>query len=223
MRLLCLYFLCHVYKVQCLNLDCAYVCVIRYCTCAVEILAKVMLRAHRANVLWCTSGIASYDALKKQTFMKPWYCLSVQSHVSYFAKIMCQLCLFCELHPLHHPLHSCPCPPNSLSSVFLLCSILSPCLPPIFVLSLVVIWLSCYYTLMNLVIAFLAYCWCNYCIVCMYELHGTVVSVHAVYSTVRTVLGVSLPYRVHVHAAWYGSFSTPGVATVPFVPCLVSH
>ena len=59
MRLLCLYFLCHVYKVQYLNLDCAYVCVIRYCTCAVEILAKVMLRAHRANVLWCTSGIAS--------------------------------------------------------------------------------------------------------------------------------------------------------------------
>jgi hypothetical protein len=83
--------------------------------------------------------------------------------------------------------------------------------------------LSCYYTLMNLVIAFLAYCWCNYCIVCMYELHGTVVSVHAVYSTVRTMLGVSLPYRVHVHAAWYGSFSTPGVATVLFVPCLVSH
>ena len=161
--------------------------------------------------------------------MKPWYCLSVQSHVSYFANIMCQLCLFCKLHPLHHPVHSCPCPPNSLSSVFLLCSILSPCLPQIsgecsiFVLSLVVIWLSCYYTLMNLVIAFLAYCWCNYCIVCMYELHGTVVSVHAVYSTVRTMLGVSLPYRVHVHAAWYGSFSTPGVATVLFVPCLVSH
>ncbi len=127
MRLLCLYFLCHVYKVQYLNLDCAYVCVIsRYCTCAVEILAKVMLRAHRANVLWCTSGIASYDALEKQTFMKPWYCVSVQSHVSYFANIMCQLCLFCELHPLHHPLHSCPCPPNSVSSVFLLCSILPP-------------------------------------------------------------------------------------------------
>ena len=37
---------------------------------------------------------------------------------------------------------------------------------------------------MNVMIAFSAYCWCNYCIVCMYELHGTVVSVHLVYSTV---------------------------------------
>jgi hypothetical protein len=32
----------------------------------------------------------------------------------------------------------------------------------------------------------------------VYGLHGTVVSIHAVYSTVRTMVGVSLPYRLHV-------------------------
>jgi hypothetical protein len=42
---------------------------------------------------------------------------------------MCQICLFCKFHPLHHPLHSCPCPPDALSSFFLLCFILAPCLP----------------------------------------------------------------------------------------------
>jgi hypothetical protein len=51
---------------------------------------------------------------------------------------------------------------------------------------------------MKLVIAFLAYCWCNYRIICMYGLHGVLVSVHLTYSTVCTMVGVSLPYLVHV-------------------------
>ncbi len=38
-----------------------------------------------------------------------------------------------------------------------------------------------------------------------------------------TILGVSLPFCVHVRAAWYGSFNAPGVATAPLAPCLVSH
>jgi hypothetical protein len=48
--------------------------------------------------------------------------------------------------------------------------------------------------------------------------HGTAVSVHPVYSTVCTMVGVALPYQVHVHAAWYGSFHTPGVQY-----CLYHH
>ncbi len=70
-------------------------------------------------------------------------------------------------------------------------------------LSLLVIWwLSFWCTLMNLVIAFLAH-WLlvhNYRIVCMYGLHSSVVFVHPVYSTVCTIVGVLLPYRMHVRA-----------------------
>jgi hypothetical protein len=46
-----------------------------------------------------------------------------------------------------------------------------------------------------------------------YGLHGTVVSVHLLYSTIRTMLTVvaSLPYRMHVLAASYGSFRAPAV------------
>ena len=105
--------------------------VIRYCTCTVMIFLKSCVE--HSTVLMCvhyTSCIDSYEALQKRSFKKPWYCLDVQSYVSYFANIiMCRICLFCKLHPLHHPLHSCPCPPNSLSSFFLLCFILSPSLP----------------------------------------------------------------------------------------------
>ncbi len=45
-------------------------------------------------------------------------------------------------------------------------------------------------TLMNLVTTFLAYCWLvHHCrIVCMYRQHGRVISVHPVYSTVRTMM-----------------------------------
>ena len=39
-----------------------------------------------------TSGIDSYEALQKRSFKKPWYCLNVQSHVSYFANII--MCCF---------------------------------------------------------------------------------------------------------------------------------
>ena len=40
----------------------------------------------------------------------------------------------------------------------------------------------------------------QYYINCMYMLHGTVVSIHRVYSTVRTIVvgAVSLPYHMHV-------------------------
>ncbi len=109
------------------------VCVMRYCTCALMIPAKVVLLEHMTVGMWVhyTSGIASYKALQKGSFKKPWYCLNIQSQVSYFANIMCQICLFCSrLQPLHHPLYSCPCHLNSLSSLFLLCFILAPPRPP---------------------------------------------------------------------------------------------
>ncbi len=126
------------------------------------ILAKVLCLERRTVRIWVhyTSGIASYKALQKGSFKKPWYRLNVRSHVSYFANIMRRSCLFCRLHPLHHPLHSCPCPPNSFSSSFLLCFILAPCLPLIsgecstVVFSSLVILFICLFTMRNLVIAF---------------------------------------------------------------------
>ena len=74
-------------------------------------------------------------------------------------------------------------------------------------------WLSSYCTLMNLVMAFLAYCRCITTVLyaCMGCMIQQPVSVHLVYSTFCTMVGVALPYQVHVHAAWYGSFCTPGV------------
>jgi hypothetical protein len=51
----------------------------------------------------------------------------------------------------------------------------------------------------------------HYHIACMYGLHVMANSVHLVHSTVCTMVGVALPYCVHVHAAWYGSFHTSGV------------
>ena len=131
--------------------------------------------------LQCSTEAIFYEAMVLPVRTIPLF-LFCEHHVSTL--------FVCELHPLHHPLHSCPCPPIFLCSFFFLCSIPVPCLPPIsgecsiVVLSLVVIWLSCYYTMMNVMIALPAYCWCNYCIICMYVLHGTVVSVHLVYSTV---------------------------------------
>jgi hypothetical protein len=91
--------------------------------------------------------------------------------------------------------------PYLLSSFF---SFLSLCLPlisgeySIVILSLLVIWFSCYFTMMtNLVIPFL-YHRCVTTVLYVYDLHGTVVSVHTVYSTVCTMVGVSLLYCVHV-------------------------
>jgi hypothetical protein len=54
-----------------------------------------------------------------------------------------------------------------------------------------------------------------------YGLHGTVVSVHLLYSTVPTMLTVSatLLYHMPVQAALYGSFRSPAGCTVAFVPC----
>jgi hypothetical protein len=129
-------------------------------------------------VHYYTSGIDSCNALQKGSFKKPWYWLNVQSNVQNFSNMMCQICLICKLHPLHHPLHSiCPCPPNSLSTFFLLCSILAPCLPlisgqcSIAVFSSLVILFICLFAMMNLVIAFLTvgasllYCMCTGCLV----------------------------------------------------------
>ncbi len=42
------------------------------------------------------------------------------------------------------------------------------------------------------------YCRCVTTVLYVYHVHGKVISVHAVYSTVCTMVGVSLPYRVHV-------------------------
>lgn len=165
-----------------------------------------------------TSGIDSYEALQKRSFKKPWYCLNVQSHVSYFANIMCRICLFWKLHPLH----SCPCPPNSLSSFFLLCFILFP-LPPshfwwvfncnfftagdsvqlllhhdefgdcFFLLLLhqyciVCVWAAWYSSFRTRSVQYRLHHWLvyHYCtVLCAYiiPVHGTVVSVHPVYST----------------------------------------
>ena len=102
-----------------------------------------------------------------------------------------------------------------LLSFFLAVSFFPPCLPfisawcSIVVLLLFVMWLSSHCTLMNLMMAFLAYCRCI--TTALYGLHCMAVSVHPVYSTVCTMVGVALPHHVHVHAAWYGSFRTPGV------------
>ena len=124
-----------------------------------------------------TSGIDSYEALQKGSFKKPWYCLNVQSNIQYFSNIMCQICLFCKLHPLHLPLHSYPCPPYSLSSFFLFCFIPAPCLPLISGECLIVVFISLVilfiflFTMMNLMIAFftvsasLLYCMRTGCMV----------------------------------------------------------
>jgi len=91
----------------------------------------ILLKSCREHSTVCmcvhyyTSGIDSYNALQKGSFKKLWYWLNVQSNVHNFSNIMCQICLICKLHPLH----ICPCPPNSLSSFFLRCFILAPCLP----------------------------------------------------------------------------------------------
>ncbi len=178
---------------------------------------------HMTVRMWVhyTSGIASYKALQKGSFKKPCYCLNVQSHVSYFANVICQICLFCRLHPLHHPLHSCPCPPNSVSSFFLLCFILAPLSPSHF-------WwvFNCSFVIAGNLVQLLfhhdefgdcfLYCRCITSILYVYGLPGTVVSVHVVFSTVRIMVGVSLPYCVHVllqpvHGAWYGSFRAPSL------------
>ena len=52
-----------------------------------------------------------------------------------------------------------------------------------------------------------------HCMHVQYGLHGAVVSVHLLYSTVRTMLtvGASLLYCMRVRAALYGSFRAPAV------------
>ena len=61
-----------------------------------------------------------------------------------------------------------------------------------------------------------------YCTQVQYGLHGTVVSVHLLYSTIPTMLtfSASLLYRMPVWwAALYGSFRSPAGCTVTFVTC----
>ena len=147
-----------------------------------------------------TSSIASYEALQKGSFKKPWSRLNVQSHVFYFANRMCRICLFCRLHPLHHQSHSGPCPPNSLSSSFLLCFILAP-LPPSHFWWVFNCSFFFFHDFVHLFVHHEEFCDCCRCVTTvpyLYGLHGTVVSVHVVYSTVRTMVGVSLPYCLHV-------------------------
>ena len=89
--------------------------------------------------------------------------------------------LFCKHHVsslfvLQTPPIAPPIAQLLLSSkflIFLLCFILPPCLPlisgecSIVVLSLFVIWFSCHFTMMNLVIAFFVLPVHHYCIVCV--------------------------------------------------------
>jgi hypothetical protein len=153
-------------------------------------------KLYRNNLLWSHDGIA---CLYNPTF-----------------PILQTSCLICKLHTLHYPLHSCPCPSNSSSSFFLLCFILSS-LPSFH------FWLvfNCCFIIVGDVVDLSLHldefgdglsCLLlvhHYPIVCTYGLHGMAVSVHPVFSTVCTMVGVALPYCVHVHATWYGSFCTP--------------
>jgi hypothetical protein len=128
MRLLCLGFACYVYEVLLVLVVCARLCYQVLYMYRYDI-TKVVRRAQHSVMLrrkhYTTRGIASYEALQKRSFKKPWYCLNVQC----ILQTSCRICLFCKLHPLYHPLHSRPYSPNSSSSFFLLCFILSP-LPP---------------------------------------------------------------------------------------------
>ena len=166
-----------------------------------------------------TSCIASYKALQKDLF---------RSHV--LPECIIPRFLFCKSHvsnlfglqtPPIAPLIA-QLPLSSKFLMFLLPSLLnsSPCLPhisgecSIVVLSLFVIRFSCYFTMMNLVIAFFVLSVHHYCIVCVQ---------HAWYGSFRKS---GLQYRSYnglcittvlcacttpVHAARYGSFLTPGL------------
>ncbi len=74
------------------------------------------------------------------------------------------------------------------------------------------------------------YCQCVTTVLYAYGLHGTVVSVHAVYSTVRTIgwciTTVSCACTIPVHPGWYDSFRTPGIhylITVTIVGVSLKH
>ncbi len=148
----------------------------RYCTCTVVILAKVVRRAHRAYVLY-TSSIASYKALQKQSCTKSWYCLSVQSHVSYFwnsthCTTYCTVALVVQI-------------PYLLSSFF--ASFFPPYLPLILV-SVQLLFCYCW--------------WFGWALIAPWWI---------LWWLFLLTVGASLPYCMHVWAAWYGSFRTPGV------------
>ena len=96
------------------------------------------------------------------------------------------ICLFCKLHPLHHPLHSCPCPPNSISSFFLLHSFL--CLPLI----------------------------SGECSIVLFVIVGDLVQLllhqqDELGDCFFITVGASLWYCMHVWAAWYRSLHTRGL------------
>ena len=102
-------------------------------------------------------------------------------------------------------------PQTSFSSFFLLSFSLYHCLPLIAGEWPIV---GCFVIVGDLVVELMLhpdqFCDCfscslllqNYRIVCIYGLHGTVVFVHPMYSTVFTIVGVSLPYRMHVPAGF---------------------
>jgi hypothetical protein len=111
--------------------------------------------------------------------------------------------LFCRIHIDHF------LPQASFSSFFLLSFFLYHCLPLITGEWPIV---GCFVIVGDLVVELLLHpdefgdCFScsllvhNNHIVHMYGLHSIVVFVHPVYSTVYTIVGVSLPYRMHVRA-----------------------
>ena len=110
----------------------------------------------------------------------------------------CQISLFCKLHPLCHPLHSCPCPSSSLSSFFLLCFILSP-LPP-----------SHFWWVFN----------------CSFVIVGDSVQLllhHDEFGDCIFLLSVRHYCIVCVRASWYGSFRTRGLQYRSYHGWCLSH
>jgi hypothetical protein len=221
---LCLCYTCYVCEALLVLVVCVCSCYQVLYTVHVPLwyLLKLCLEGRTVRMwVYYTSGIVSYKALHKGSFKKPWYYLNVQSHISYFANMLCQICLYCRLHPLHHTLHSCPCPPNSLSSFLLLCFILAPLPPSHF-------WwvFNCSFVIADDLVqllfhhdeegdCFFALLLNHYCIVrvppawyCSFGTRGLQYRLYDDWCTITVLSACTTP----VHAAWYGSsFCTNGL------------
>jgi hypothetical protein len=116
--------------------------------------------------------------------------------------------LFCEYHMLNllvlQTSHIAQSPLSSKFLIFFLPSLLQSCLPAFlsFLVSVQLLFIVGDVVELSLHLDEFGLSAHHYRIVCMYGHHGTAVSVHPVYSTVCTMVGVApLQYQVHVHAA----------------------